>query len=134
MTSDFHERELAELQQRWRLGDLTAIGEAFQLCVWRSRPVPDWLEKPIVDALLFSFNCGDAKGSRSQGRGSHRARSGMSRLHRVRWSAFKLCEQIGEKFPARAASEMLVGNDAWGQPRQIRDSYNIVENALKAGD
>lgn len=124
--SDFHDREIAELGLEWRTGDFRALAMAFSLCVWRERPLPPWMETPMMEALLLSANAG------GPGRGGNLAKMAMARTHTVRWNAMKQALREGpSRTASRRASEMLKGSPAWAQPRQIRDSFNIVENALK---
>lgn len=124
--SDFHDQEVAELELQWRTGDFEALAMAFSLCLWRQRPLPAWMEQPIMGALLLSANAG------GPGRGGNLAKMAMGRTHRVRWSAMKIAlDQGPARTASRRASEMLAGMSAWGQPRQIRDSFNLIETALK---
>lgn len=124
--SDLHDQEIAELEREWRTNDFRALAMAFSLCVWRERPLPAWMEQPIMEALLLSANAG------APGRGGNLAKMAMGRTHRVRWNAMRQALSDGPaRTASRRASELLQKKPAWGQPRQIRDSYNLVENALK---
>lgn len=126
MSCDFHDREIAELELEWRTGDFRPLAMAFSLCVWRERILPNWMETPIMEALLIAANSG------GPGRGGNLAKMAMGRTHQVRWNAMKLALLQGPaRTAARRASDLLKGSPAWAQPRQIRDSFNIIENALK---
>lgn len=131
MTEGWIASELEECRLRFETGDYPAIAEAFSLCAWNGIAPPAWMEKPILDSLLFSLNHGGAnQGGRG---GGHRVQTGLAGIHRLRAQVYELELKQGKHGAAERASEALAGTQAQGSPRQIKRSFDKVKSTTNQG-
>ena len=124
MTETYLERELRECRERFEAGDYAALAEAVSWC-GSEHPIQSWMEQPILESLLFSFNHG---GATSGGRGGgHRVQTGLARLHTLRAETYELELLQGKHGAAQRAADALTGTFAQGSARQIKRSYDKVK-------
>jgi hypothetical protein len=106
----------------WRdglAGDTLAFMRALLACSYQGEPPP----RGLVDALIAR----EIERMSQEERQDHAA---MAR-HKARWEAMRaaLAEGLSYEGARAAASARLAGRDAAGEPRTVRESYEIINDA-----
>lgn len=130
---------LANLERRWGAGHYPAMIEALLLCGHNGAALPEWLTASAVSELCDYYSRGLAAQSRGR-HGNARARDEMTAVHRMRWSIARVTLTTPGRSRRDAFAEaaaMLTGHNSragaasW---EQVRDSYDLVEEAISNGE
>ena len=129
----FAEPIFEQCRQQYERNDPLGVVQAVRWSLKLSLPIPEWAAGLAENAVVayFENNAGAAGRGKSGGLKTQWKRD---RMHRIR-------HQIAEHEMARGGSKAAAFERtadrlakehpwAWGQPRQIRDSYNKVRAAL----
>lgn len=148
------DKEAAKLETLWLAGHFTALVEVVALFGWNGRPLPQWAAKAAVEQLERAYN-GDpptAGGGERNGRSSSvMGFEDKNEIHRVRWMQVDYRLGNGGTLAGRRAwrqmhgvqkrddvfqivSDGLKETPARGTARAIKDSYNLVRDAIKRGE
>jgi hypothetical protein len=141
---DYFNEELARYKRAFGDGYYAALLDAFRLCVENELPLPDWGWRPIAEHVETDYASRRARGGKRGRTGGRLAADEMDRIHYLRWSwASHWLENrngllaYGYATTRAGAFEftckMLRGTRARGAPGAIKDSYERVERAKKAG-
>lgn len=141
--ADFHEDEIEQLRQRWELGDLRSVMEAFALTAWRARPFPEWLTDAVLEALVFAFNEGGSAGRGKGGR--HIVKAQRRDMHEVRHGWAEIWLRARDDLPHQGyaatrdgafafVSELLRGTFAQGSAKAIERSFDKIQRETRRPD
>jgi hypothetical protein len=108
--------------EEWRdgtAGDTLAFMRALLACSYQGKPPP----RGLVDALI-------AHEIEHMSQGERQDRAALAR-HKARWEAMEaaLAEDLSHERARAAASARLASSDAAGEPRTVRESYEIINDA-----
>ena len=125
--------EIEQSRKMFELGDYRRAIHALRWCTSWDVPLPPWLAAEVLDAMMFYFKKGGAKGKRGRG-GGHAKRLDASKKHmeRYRIVAREIAKGCDKEEAYRRAHELLKGAQSQAEPRQMRDSYEKVDAELRA--
>lgn len=149
---DGWDKEADRLEALWLAGNFTALVEAVALFGWNGRALPAWAAEAAVRQLERAYN-GDlpcaGDGERDGRSSTVMAYEDKNTVHRVRWMRVRFSlgpsgmekglrrfwrEGRSREEVFRAVSDELRGTVAQGSAGAIKDSYDLVEAAIKQGD
>ena len=129
--------ELAKLERQWRsLGSAEQFLKAFRLCTSNDRPLPDWLVEDAYKLLAVALikrlrkDAADEKHQRRWNMANLGRRIGLRGLRRMGYKPTTGVASAAEVF----ASDHLRKIDPNATPTQVRESYKMVQAAIRAGD
>lgn len=139
---EFFAQEFAKLEKEYTADHLPALVDTLQLAQMNGLPLPKWCAVALGNLVIDRFNAKSGK--------KRRSKYVIDYVHRRRWDTLsatfrmrgiKYAKPAGSpKKQARGinearieASNMLCKTIASGTPRQIQDSFDLVEEARKAG-
>jgi hypothetical protein len=142
---EYFAQEFAKFKKEWDESESThlrALYDAVVLAHVNSIAPPEWAVKELLNLIIARHNA-------SSGKKRVRSRYALDHTHRQRWGAltcaFKFHGIEYSKKPGRPkdtcaiqearqqASDWLKGTVAFGNPRQVQDSFDIVEKARATG-
>lgn len=130
--------EMERYRQQIERDDPLGFVQAIRHAIMWSLPVPDWATEHALKAVEFYYlNHGGAPGRGKTG--SLRSQVKWNQIHRRRHhvaerelALLKHGIKHGSKGDAfQRASDSLIGDPAWAQPRELKRSYAKVEAILK---
>jgi len=146
-SEEYFAQEFAKLRREWVESKAThwpAIYDAVVLAHFNSIAPPEWIVQEELNLIVARHNAGSRNG-----RKRNRSKYALDCTHFVRWSAlthtFKArCinytkkagrpkDKRGIQAARQEASDLLVGNVAFGTPREVQKSFDKVEKARAAG-
>jgi hypothetical protein len=146
---EFYEEELTKLRALWDAKNPIALFDAVRYCQAVDLPLPEWAALAVLNTIRDHFEV--AKGH-SGGSGGVKERLAMDYAHHARWNALKTVLTIhglkelpkgrGRPTPGKltaeplltAAKGLLKGKAKHGGTKQIKQSFDIVEKSLAAGE
>ena len=110
-----------------------AVGYALLFCTHNALPLPDWLSEVVNHAMVIAFKHGGRTSNRR--RGGYEPQARALEIHDQRWQAASTYKQLvktnDEAF--ERASESLKGTRAQGEPRQVEESYRLIQRRRATG-
>ena len=108
--------------EEWRdglAGDTLAFHRALRACSYQGKPPP----RGLLDDMI-------AREVERMSKEERRDQAALAR-HKKRWEAMRaaLAEDLSYEDARAAASVNLARGNAWGEPRTVRESYEIINKA-----
>ena len=153
---EFHRDEMRRLRLRFEQGDYAAFMEALRLCIWRGRPLPDWVATQAISNAEAVWEMSTGPGTQGNWRAVRASLQRDERRFDLVNDHLRACRPEGRRHASELAlacgygkpdpkrpsirivtkadiyafvSEELKGTPAQGSPRAVQDSYNKVRKA-----